>query len=74
MTARYSAVTFAGWGGHAQDQKLVLDEPPVANGEDGRTPDYACPQLLAAVGGESSDSAAVCRMLGRIAGLPLQSG
>jgi len=43
----------------AENRKLVLDEPPAAAGEDGWTAGSTCPLLLAIVGGEPSDSAAV---------------
>ena len=44
-----------------EDWKLVADESPAAVGEDRRTLDQACPLLLAAPGGGSSDAAVVHR-------------
>jgi hypothetical protein len=42
-----------------KDRQLVLDESPAAAGEDRREAGETCPLLLAIVGRESSDAAAV---------------
>src|ERR1035437_11081238 len=54
----------AATGTSAEDWQLVFDELAAAIGEDGRTAGETCPVLLAMVGREPSDAAAVCQHVG----------
>src|ERR1035437_7045784 len=54
----------AATGTSAEDWQLVFDELAAAVGEDGRTAGETCPVLLAMVGREPSDAAAVCQHVG----------
>ena len=51
-------------GAASANRQLVLDELTASTGENGRTAGETCPLLLAAVGREPSDAAAVCQYAG----------
>jgi hypothetical protein len=61
-------------GAAAKDRQLVVDEPATALGEDGWQISEARLVLLATVGREPSDQAALRAMAGRITVLPVPTG